>query len=153
MLSLQIDRAAAPREDVQELIRMLSLDPTALTYRLAVAASGGGGKNIAIKPRSVLAAMRYLSKGIDVPDVDVRGGLVPVLHESDGSAFDWAKLLNGIMRISSGESRPATAYVSVFRPGHWFYIDNADLSSKHDFALIETAFTFKPAMFHRSQPS
>jgi hypothetical protein len=143
VLSLQIDRAAARREDVQELIRMLSLDPADLTYRLAAAVSGGGGKNIAVKPRSVLAAMRYLSKGVDVPDVDVRGGLVPVLRESGGSAFDWAKLLNGIMRISSSESWPANAYVRVFHQGHWFYIDNADLSSKHDFALIETAFALQ----------
>jgi hypothetical protein len=143
VLSLKIDRVAAQREDVQELIRMLSLDPADLTYRLAAAVSGGGGKNIAVKPRSVLAAMRYLSKGVDVPDVDVRGGLVPVLRESGGSAFDWAKLLNGIMRISSSESWPANAYVRVFHQGHWFYIDNADLSSKHDFALIETAFALQ----------
>ena len=87
--------------------------------------------------------MRYLSKGIDVPDVDVRGGFVPVLREAGGFAFDWTKLLNGVMRISSDETWPANAYVRVFHQGHWFYIDNTDLASKQTFALMETAFALQ----------
>ena len=75
VLSLQIDRAAAATPDGQELIRRLALDPAALTYRLVAAAAGGGGKNIAVKPRSVLAAMRYLSKGMDVPDADLAAAI------------------------------------------------------------------------------
>ena len=142
-LSLQIDKAAASSAEGKELIQKLSLDPSNLTYRFAAAASGGGGKNIAVKPRSVLAAMRYLSKGIDVPDVDVRSGLVPVLRDSAGSDFEWATLMGGIMRISSSDSWPAKAYVRVFHNGHWFYIDNADLASKQSFALIETAFNLQ----------
>lgn len=142
-LSLQIDRAAASSPEGQELIHKLALDPANLTYRLAAAASGGGGKNIAVKPRSILAAMRYLSKGIDVPDVDVRGGLVPVLRNAAGSEFVWATLMSGIMHIWSSETWPASAYVRVFHNGHWFYIDNADLVSKQSFALIETAFSLQ----------
>jgi hypothetical protein len=142
-LSLQIDRAAASSPEGQELIHKLALDPATLTYRLAAAASGGGGKNIAVNPRSILAAMRYLSKGIDVPDVDVRGGLVPVLRGAEGSEFVWATLMNGIMHISSSETWPVSAYVRVFHNGHWFYIDNADLVSKQSFALIETAFALQ----------
>jgi hypothetical protein len=142
-LSLQIDKAAASSVEGKELLQKLSLDPSNLTYRFAAAASGGGGKNIAVKPRSVLAAMRYLSKGIDVPDVDVRSGLVPVLRDSAGADFEWATLMGGIMRISSSDSWPAKAYVRIFHNGHWFYIDNADLASKQSFALIETAFNLQ----------
>jgi hypothetical protein len=142
-LSLQIDRAAASTPEGQELIHKLALDPANLTYHLAAAASGGGGKNIAVKPRSILAAMRYLSKGIDVLDVDVRGGLVPVLRDAAGSEFVWATLMSGIMHISSSETRPASAYLRVFHNGHWFYVDNADLVSKQSFALIETAFALQ----------
>ena len=142
-LSLQIDRAAASSPEGQELIRKLALDPANLTYRLAAAASGGGGKNIAVKPRSILAAMRYLSKGIDVPDVDARGGLVPVLRGVAGADFVWATLMSGIMHISFSDTWPASAYVRIFHDGHWFYIDNADLVSKQSFALIETAFALQ----------
>jgi len=142
-LSLQIDRAAASSPEGQELIRKLALDPANLTYRLAAAASGGGGKNIAVKPRSILAAMRYLSKGIDVPDIDARGSLVPVLRDASGSELVWATLMRDIMHISSSDTWPASAYVRVFHNGHWFYIDNADLVSKQSFALIETAFALQ----------
>ena len=142
-LSLQIDRAAASSPEGQELIRKLALDPANLTYRLAAAASGGGGKNIAVKPRSILAAMRYLSKGIDVPDIDARGSLVPVLRDAGGSELVWATLMRDIMHISSSDTWPASAYVRVFHNGHWFYIDNADLVSKQSFALIETAFALQ----------
>jgi hypothetical protein len=142
-LSLQIDKAAASSVEGKELLQKLSLDPSNLTYRFAAAASGGGGKNIAVKPRSILAAMRYLSKGIDVPDVDVRSGLVPVLRDSAGSDFEWVTLMGGIMHISSSDSWPAKAYVRVFHNGHWFYIDNADLASNQSFALIETAFNLQ----------
>jgi hypothetical protein len=133
-LSLQIDRAAASSPEGQELHK-LALDPANLTYRLAAAASGGGGKNIAVKTRSILAAMRFLSKGIDVPDVDVRGGLVPVLRDAAGVELVWATLLGDSMHILSSETWSASAYVRVFHNGHWFYIDNADLISKQSFAL------------------
>ena len=142
-LSLQIDRAAASSPEGQELIHKLALDPANLTYRLAAAASGGGGKNIAVKPRSILAAMRYLSKGIDVPDVDVRGGLVPVLRNAAGAELVWATLMSDSMHILSSETWPPSAYVRVFHNGHWFYIDNADLISKQSFALMETAFALQ----------
>jgi hypothetical protein len=143
VLSLQIDRAAVARADVQELIRKLSLDPANLTYRLAAAATGGGGRNIAVKPRSILAAMRFASKGIEVPAADARGGVVPVLRDASGNAADWTRLLAGIMRISSGEASPANAYVRVHYRDHWFYIDNADLASKQTFALLETAIALQ----------
>jgi hypothetical protein len=142
-LSLQIDRAAASSPEGQELIHKLALDPANLTYHLAAAASGGGGTNIAVKPRSILAAMRYLSKGIDVLDVDTRGGLVPVLRDAAGSEFVWATLMSDVVHIASSETWPASAYVRVFYNGHWFYIDNADLVSKQSFALIETAFALQ----------
>ena len=141
-LSLQIDRAAASTPEGQELIHKLALDPANLTYRLVAAASGGGGKNIAVKPRSILAAMRYLSKGIDVPDVDVRGGLVPAPRGA-GSEFVWATLMSDVVHIASSETWPASAYVRVFHNGHWFYIDNADLVSKQSFALLETALALQ----------
>ncbi len=143
VLSLQIDRAAAASPDGQELIRRLALDPAALTYRLAAAAAGGGGKNIAVKPRSVLASMRYLSKGIDMPDADLAAGYLPILHKPDGTVFDWGALLSGIFRIRTADTVPPTAYVRIQHQGRWFFIDNADLKSKQTFALMETALTLQ----------
>ncbi len=145
VLSLQIDRAAASLPEVQELIRLLSLDPASLKYQLAAAVSGGGGRNIAIKPRSILAAMRYLSKGIEIPDADARDALVPRLPRATGpgSADRSALLLKDVMRIASSDIEPTGAYIRVFYQRHWFYIGQSDLVSKQSLALLETAYALQ----------
>jgi hypothetical protein len=139
-LSLRIERSAAGRDDVQELIRRLALDPQDLTYRFAAAATGGGGKHIVVKPRSVLAAMRYLSKGIEVPDT--------LASEFDGAksaaaSADWQAMLDGRFAVRSSPTLPLDAYISVEHDGRWYSIARDDLVSKHAFALLETVFALQ----------
>jgi hypothetical protein len=143
VLSLQIDKGAAARDDVRELTRRLALDPNNLTYRLAAAATGVGGQTIVVKPRSVLAAMRYLSKGIAVPDDHRAEGLDPAARDGSGASLDWARLLGGAFSIRVSDTMPASAYVSVHHDGRWFYIDRADLATKQVFALLETVFALQ----------
>ncbi|HVE48901.1 MAG TPA: hypothetical protein VNG69_04695 [Casimicrobiaceae bacterium] len=143
VLSLQIDKSAASRDDVQELTRRLALDPKNLTYRLAAAATGGGGQTIVVKPRSVLAAMRYLSKGIVVPEDDARSGRVPLPRGNNGPPIDWPTLLEGVFSVRSSDAIPASAYIRVRHDGHWFYIERTDLATKQVFALLETAFALQ----------
>ncbi|HVF63159.1 MAG TPA: hypothetical protein VNE58_04100 [Casimicrobiaceae bacterium] len=142
VLSLQIDKQAAGRAEVAELTRRLGLDPKNLTYRLAAAATGGGGQTIVVKPRSVLAAMRYLSKGIEIPQADRAAGNVPQVSV-DGEVVDWTKLMSGIFTVRSSEVPPANAYVSIRHERHWFFIDPADLAAKQSFALLETVFALQ----------
>ena len=44
--------------------------------------------------------------------------------------------MSGLMRINYNSSLPADAYVRVRSHGHWFYIDNKDLSSKITFTIL-----------------
>jgi hypothetical protein len=143
VLSVPIEKSAAGREDVQELTRRLTLDPKNLTYRLAAAATGGGGQTIVVKPRSVLAAMRYLSKGIVVPEADRRDGLVPVGRDAAGAPVDWYRMLEGVFTVRTSDTMPSAAYVSVRHDGHWFHIDRTDLGTKQVFALLETVFALQ----------
>lgn len=143
VLSVSFDAAAASSSEFRELVQLLNLDPAALTYRVAVAAAGGGGRNIALRPRSILAAMRFLSKGVAVPAASLRAGEVPVLASGDGSTFDWNRMLDGVMRIGSRADEPAERHVGVRAHGHWFYIASSDLASKQTFALLETAYALQ----------
>jgi len=143
VLSVSFDAAAATSAEFQEFARLLNLDPAALTYRVAVAAAGGGGRNIAVRPRSILAAMRFLSKGVAVPSSAVATGEVPMLATETGTAFDWNRMLDGVMRIGSRADEPAERHVGVRAHGHWFYIDVRDLASKQTFALLETAYALQ----------
>ena len=143
VLSVQIEKSASGSEDVQELTRRLALDPKNLTYRLAAAATGGGGQTIVVKPRSVLAAMRYLSKGIVVPEADRRDGLVPVGRDAAGAPVDWYRMLEGVFTVRASDTMPSAPYVSVRHDGHWFHIDRTDLGTKQVFALLETVFALQ----------
>jgi hypothetical protein len=143
VLSLQIEKSAAGRPEVQELTRRLALDPKNLTYRLAAAATGGGGQTIVVKPRSVMAAMRYLSKGIHVPEADRVAGRVPLARTASGTPVDWQQMLEGVFAVHTTGSVPTSAYVAVHHDGHWFYIDRTDLPTKQVFALLETAFALQ----------
>jgi hypothetical protein len=143
VLSVSIDRAAVGTAEFAEFARLLDLDPQALTYRLVAAASGGGGRNIALRPRSILAAMRFLSKGVVVPPSDLAAGRVPVLAGVAGAPFDWHRMLGGVIRIAARADAPADAHVRVRAHDHWFYIDVADLASKQTFALLETAYALQ----------
>ena len=83
--------------------------------------------------------MRYLSKGIEIPDNDVQDGLVPKLPGSaDSGGTQRSALLKEVMRISSSDLPPPGAYIRVFYQRHWFYIDQSDLVSKQSLALLET---------------
>jgi len=143
VLSMSVDPAAAQSPAFLEFAELLGLDPKALTYRVATAASGGGGRNVALRPRSILAAMRFLSKGVVVPGPDVAAGRVPVLAGDAGAPFDWNRMLGGVIRIASREDAPADAHVRVRAHEHWFYIDARDLASKQTFALLETAYALQ----------
>lgn len=143
VLSLQIEKGAAGRDDVQELTHRLALDPRNLTYRFAAAATGGGGQTIVVKPRSVLAAMRYLSKGVVVAEADRIAGYVPGASDAGGNALDWPRLLDGLFAVRTSDTYPASAYVSVRHDGRWYYIDRADLATKQVFALLEAVFALQ----------
>jgi hypothetical protein len=143
VLSLQIEKSAAGRDDVQELTRRLALDPRNLTYRLAAAATGGGGQTIVVKPRSVLAAMRYLSKGVAVSDADRIAGYVPGARDAGGNTLDWMRVLDGLFAVRTSDTFPGSAYVSVRHDGRWYYIDRADLATKQVFALLEAVFALQ----------
>jgi len=47
------------------------------------------------------------------------------------------------MRIRSSNGRPAAGSVSVEYRGHWFYIDDSDLSSKSTFSLLGQLFALQ----------
>jgi hypothetical protein len=140
VLSVSFDRAAASNAEFLELAQLINLEPAALIYRVAIAAAGGGGRNIALRPRSILAAMRFLSKGVVVPGADLAGGQVPVLVNEAGTPFDWHHMLEGVIRVTSHDLAPVQAHVGVRTHDRWFAIDARDIASKQTFALLETAY-------------
>jgi hypothetical protein len=70
------------------------------------------------------------------PAEDICKGYLHQTYGENGEIFNCEKLMSGLMRINYNSSLPADAYVRVRSHGHWFYIDNKDLSSKITFTIL-----------------
>lgn len=86
--------------------------------------------------RSILGVMTFLSHAIVSPPEDIRKGYLHQTNYENGDLFDWDNLMRGLMRINYSNDPPSNAYVQVRSHGHWFYIDNRDLSSKITFTIL-----------------
>lgn len=131
-LVLRIDEAAADHPSTLRLHQLLRLADRPLTIVL----SDFGPGSAPLLPRSVIAAMFYLSHGVEVPDGDRQAGKVTVTRDTNGNDFDWRSITGGLMRIQTRATAPSQAYVAVRYRDQWFYIDDADLDSKSTFALL-----------------
>lgn len=84
--------------------------------------------------------MYLLSQMIDVPSEHISAGLVKETCNPDGSSFDWGQVLGDLFRVEVCKHRPKNAYLSVPYRGYWFYIDDADGSSKITLNLFAELF-------------
>ena len=69
-----------------------------------------------------------------------RAAVVTTTLDSDGQVFDWGQVIGDLLRIHSQLTRPTKAAVIVRHRGHWYYIDDADLTSKSTFTLLGQLF-------------
>ena len=90
---------------------------------------------VGIMPRSVLSCMYYLSLGVEVPEKHDQGMTITTVNDCDCEE-QWKKVINELLVVRHSKSKPKDAYCSVEYRGHWFYIENDDISSKRTFALL-----------------
>ena len=147
---IYIDPSVRSRPDVQQLFRDLKLDPEAPVYRVTNAVKGGGN-TIAIVTRPLMGAMFYLSKGVQVPDIDAENGSVTVTRGKGGDVFNWSNVIYDIMNIKSSTERPANAFIGTRYRDHWYYISDSDVSSKQTLFLIQTLFILQAGELPRGQ--
>ncbi len=106
---------------------------------------------IGIMPRSVMGCMYYLSLGVDVPQIDIDEGNVPVT-KVDGKNFDWGCVINNLISIKNCKGKPKNAFISAYYRGTWFYIPNNDIRSKRTFVLLQQLYNLQ-AIQVQQQPN
>lgn len=95
---------------------------------------GGTPDELGVGTRSLWQILGAMAMGVVVPEAHRERGLVPPLTEvPDGEA--------ALLRVHSGPSRPADAYVAVPYEGEWFWVANNDWRSKRTFTSILFLFT------------
>ncbi len=120
-----------------------------------ILSSNGAEKSddrLVVRTRPVLGVLAFLSHGVEVPQEDLKAGLVTVVHNPDGSEYDWSKLTGKLIHIYCSRKAPENAYVAVRYRGSWFYIRDDDQNSKATFYTVCLLFRLQEAQTSPSLP-
>ena len=151
-LVMRIDPKAVSWPETRYIVRRLGLSEDKTRYVIAPYRAAEGGDQIGVETRSFMGVLFYLSQGVEVPPADEGRGVVTVTRYESGEAFDWKKVTGDLLRVRSTATAPSQASVSVQYRGTWFYIDDADLTSKSTFALLAQLFALQAGKIERVQP-
>jgi hypothetical protein len=93
---------------------------------------------ISIQTRSVMAMMEFMARGVEVPLEHLREGRV-IDYGLQSSGGKTAKRLIPF-RMRSSKNRPEDVFAAVRYKDYWYYIDQADITSKRALSLIIVLF-------------
>jgi hypothetical protein len=139
--------------EIAEIRRLLGLNPERKSYPVVLGGAANDPNFIALDTRSVLAAMHYLSQGVEVPKEDIaRGKVTQTLDFKTRAPFDWQAVLKDVFRVRSQAHEPAQPAVAVKYRGVWFYVDDADLDSKSTFDMLTQLMALQAGDIRSVQP-
>jgi hypothetical protein len=142
-LAVEFTADAANVADLDKVRRLLRLAPNQPRYTFTSDILARDETHVAVRMRSLLSVLFYLSQAVEVPDGDAHSGLVTQTVSADGKPFDWQQLFCGWFRVRESEREPGAAYVKARYRGHWFYVDDRDLESKSTFMLLTELFNLQ----------
>ena len=125
------------RQDIEELRQLLNLHPDATEFELVFGPTPASDREIAVQTRSMVQILMEVGGQVSVPATHIaEGRATPGL--TDAGTDD--EVLH-YMRIHSSPDRAAQAFISVPYRDHWFWIDDRDLTTKRNFALLMLLFS------------
>jgi hypothetical protein len=124
------------RQEIDELRQLLRLDPQAEEFDLVTGATPASGREIAVQTRSLIQILLEVGGQVSVPPEHIaEGRATPALAEPAPISETVRRL-----RIHSSTERATHAFLSVPYRDHWFWIDDRDLHTKRNFALLMLLF-------------
>lgn len=139
----QLDATTEP--SLREALDLLGLPRNRQEFPITRSGMDLRPGEIALRGRSLLGVLFYLSQAVEVPPEDEASGRVTVTRTAGGERFDWQQLTGGMLSIEVAAQPPADAFVRVRYRGHWFFIDDRDLDSKTTFGLLTYLFSLQSA--------
>ncbi len=103
--------------------------------------------NIHLRTRSVLGAIVYLTQGITPPQSHIDRNITFSTWPFPGPDNN---IIDEIFKVQTSTSRPLASLAVQYR-GHWFYIDETDLSSKSTFLVLSEIYRLALIGSDRSQ--
>jgi len=123
--------------DINELRRLLKLNPDAEEFSLVQAPVSSSDTEIAMLTRSVISVMQNMAADVDVPAEDLAKTRAFPGYEKDQNVPESARMI----RIQSSKQKSPDAFVSVNYRNTWFWIDDSDLRSKQVFLQLMNLFS------------
>jgi len=129
---LTVDPGALETEEGKQVFAALGIAPSAreIEVRLGLSADEN---TIAIRTRSLLAMISYLSNFVETPEAHAAF----VWPSSAGSKETWP------IRIKTSRREPAIAYTSVHFNDQWFFVEADDLASQNILYLLRILFNLQ----------
>ena len=113
--------------------------------------SGPGGP-LPLVTRSLMSSMFFLSHAVAVDADDEAAGVVTTTLTKDGEPFDWNDLLVNTFRVQTSRERPTGAQTAIRHRGRWFWVNDADLTSKSTMGLMQQLFALQAGDIQGSGP-
>lgn len=130
------------QKEQQTVRRLLGLNPEKMEYTVTYGAVPDRDDVIAIHTRSGFQILYELATFVEVPEE----------HERETRAYphlpsppDGQASLPPLIRIASGETKPADAFSKVYYNDRWYWIENRDLPSKALFSFLLVMLTLAEA--------
>ena len=142
-LVLRYKGAAELAGKFKELCMLLGVPPESTELVLTSNFLNKPENGVAIRTRSMMGIMFYLSHNTTVPAADEQAGLVTITRAPGGEHFDWGDVTGQLFAIHSGSTRPSDAFLAVPYRGSWFYLRQSDLESKSTFMLLNQLFNLQ----------
>ena len=107
-----------------------------------------GADEISIQTRSVMAMMKFMARGVEIPAAHLEGGWVIDYGlqtlEGKGRLFPF--------RMHSSRARPHNAFAAVRYQDYWYSIDQADIVSKRSLEHLMIFFQLNAPVSKSSAP-
>ena len=152
----QLDEANLAKS--REVRRLLGLNQEVSQFQIAFGSLHASDKEIALLTRSILEIIGEAAIGVEVPAQDLKEGRALPAAETPSGA-DQVTLFR--VKVHSSNSKPSISdtFVATHYHGHWFWIDDRDLSSKRGLTflmllstLAEAGTTISPPVLTISKP-
>jgi hypothetical protein len=122
------------RAEMGEVRRLLRLDPDTAEFDLVFGPTAASNREIAVQTRSLVQILLEVGGGVEVP----------AAHLAEGRAWSGldqagAEVIH-YLAIHGSRERSPHAFISVPYRDHWFWIDDRDLTTKRNFALLMLLF-------------
>ena len=134
---------ARQTEELDQFYGLLNLDPELGQYRVRIGYRSAGPDEIVIETRSIMAAMYYLARAVEVPEEYRLEDRIYEHVDDAGEPFDWLAVHKDLFRVRTATRRPSDAYAAVEYKGSWYYIDGGDIEARETLTMVNMVFTLQ----------